>query len=106
MNFQDSLQIEDIQRVLNNKDREVKETKVDNIYDNINLLSMNLNESNYLFGDHIKFQNVAPDRMHIRENFIDNADKEKVVDWQFGDNEFNAIDRADMQGSYEQEFPA
>ena len=29
MNFQDSLQIEDIQRVLNNKDREVKETKED-----------------------------------------------------------------------------
>ncbi len=67
---------------------------------------MDLNESNYLFGQQIKFHNVNPQMDHIRDNFIDNADKEKVVDWQFGDNEFNAIDRADMQGTYEQEFPA
>ena len=93
--LRDSIQIENIQNMLNNKEAQQRDIQTNNIYDNIRLLSMNLNESNYIFGKEISFQNENPDKQALME-YINFADKEKVCDWQFGDNEFNAIDRADM----------
>lgn len=103
--LRDSLQIENIQNMLNNKEAKARKLDKVNVYDNIHLFSMNLNESNYIFGEQISFLNENPDKTALIE-YVDFGDKEKICDWQFGDNEFNAIDRADMQGTYEQEFPS
>lgn len=47
----ESLQMEDIQNILNGKEVKERIVVVDNIYDNIKLLSMDINESNYHYGD-------------------------------------------------------
>ena len=65
---------------------------VENIYDNIKLLNIDITTSNYLFKDNIKFLKDEKRDEELRP-FIDEENVEKLLDWKMGENEFEAIDR-------------
>ena len=77
---------------MNNKTLKEKVRVVENIYDNIKLLNIDIGTSNYLFRDNIGFIKDEMNDQALRP-FINEENVEKLLDWKMGENDFEAIDR-------------
>jgi len=77
---------------LNNKTVKEKVRVVENIYDNIKLLNIDIGTSNYLFRDNIGFLKDENKADELKP-YINEENVEKLLDWKMGENDFEAIDR-------------
>lgn len=77
---------------MNNKTVKEKVRVVENIYDNIKLLNIDIGTSNYLFRDNIGFLKDENKADELKP-YINEENVEKLLDWKMGENDFEAIDR-------------